>query len=155
VLVRESLAQHFDTRALPCGHTYSGHPLAIAAANAALDVYESERLFERAREIEQWIHEDLAAVAARARVVGDARGIGAFWAVELVKDRETREPIVPWQGPNPGPIAQILAKLRDRAVYAFGRYNIILITPPLTIAREELREGIGTLGDILEEFTGA
>ncbi len=155
VLVRESLAQYFDTHALPCGHTYSGHPLAIAAANAALDAYESEHLFERGREIEEWLREDLAAVAARAPVVGDARGVGAFWALELVKDRETREPIVPWQGPNPGPLGQILAKLRDRGVYAFGRYNVILITPPLTIAREELREGIAELGDVLEEFTCA
>ncbi len=152
VLVRESLAQYFDTRPLPCGHTYSGHPLAIAAANAALDAYEADGLFERAREIESWIREDLAAVADRAPVVGDARGVGAFWAVELVKDRETREPIVAWQGPNPGPLGQILARLRERGVYAFGRYNVILITPPLTIERDELREGIRALGDVLEEF---
>ncbi len=153
VLVRESLAQHFDTRPLPCGHTYSGHPLAIAAANAALDAYEAEGLFERAREIEGWIAEDLAAVAKRAPVVGDARGVGAFWAVELVKDRDTHEPIVAWQGANPGPIGKILARLRERGVYAFGRYNVILITPPLTIARDELRDGIHALGDVLEEFT--
>ncbi len=155
VLVRESLAQHFDTRPLPCGHTYSGHPLAIAAANAALDAYESDHLFERAREIEGWIREDLAAVAERAPVVGDTRGVGAFWSVELVKDRETREPIVPWQGPSPGPMGKILAQLRERGVYAFGRYNVILVTPPLTIGREELREGLCALGDVLEAFTCA
>lgn len=153
VLVRESLAQHFDTRALPCGHTYSGHPLAIAAANAALDAYESENLFERGREIENWIREDLAALAERAPVVGDTRGVGAFWCVELVKDRQTREPITAWQGPSAGPLGGILAKLRERGVYVFGRYNVILITPPLTIAREELRDGIRVLGDVLEEFT--
>ncbi len=155
VLVRETLAQHFDTRPLPCGHTYSGHPLAIAAANAALDAYESEHLFERAREIEGWLRDDLAELAERAPVVGDARGVGAFWAVELVKDRGTREPIVPWQGPDPGPMGAILAKLRDRGVYAFGRYNLILVTPPLTIAREELRDGIRTLGDVLEDYSCA
>ncbi len=153
VLVRENLARFFDERPLPCGHTFSGHPLAIAAASAALDVYERDGLFTRANEIESWIRFGLAGIAQRSPLVGDARGVGAFWALELVKDRGSKEPIAPWQGAQPGPLPKLLADLRARGVYAFGRYNIILITPPLTIARAELDEGLHALGDALEVFT--
>ena len=153
VLVRESLARYFDDRALQCGHTFSGHPLAMAAASAALDVYEREGLFTRANEIEGWIREGLSDVARRSALVGDARGVGAFWALELVADRASKTPIAPWQGASPGPLPKLLADLRARGVYAFGRYNLILVTPPLTIAREELDEGLRALGDALEVFT--
>ena len=149
VLVREALARTFDTMPLPCGHTFSGHPLAMAAANAALDEYERGGLFERALTIEGWLRDGLARVAERAAIVGEARGTGAFFAIELVRDRATREPVVPWQGGDPGPLPGILSKLRDRGVYAFGRYNVMLITPPLTIERSELDEGLDTLADVL------
>ncbi len=148
-LVREELAAHFDTRPLPCGHTYSGHPLAMAAALAALNVYEGERLFDRARELETWIGDGLRAVQSRCAIVGDARGIGAFWAIELVKDRATKEPIVPWQGPQAGPMPAILRDLREQGVYAFGRYNVVLITPPLTVEKDELYAGFDALATVL------
>jgi taurine--2-oxoglutarate transaminase len=153
VMVRESLAQYFDEHPLPCGHTFSGHPLAIAAASAALDIYESENIFDRARELEAWIAQGLQRLSERSAWIGDARGIGGFWAIELVKDRATREPIGPWQSADPGPLPGFLRDLRKRGVYAFGRYNIILITPPLTIERPELDEGLDALGAALEAFT--
>ena len=149
VLVRESLAQTFDSVALPCGHTFSGHPLAMAAANAALDEYERLGLFTRARALESWLREGLARVAGRAEIVGDVRGIGAFFAIELVRDRATKAPVVAWQGRDAGPLPGILAKLRARGVYAFGRYNVMLITPPLIIERDELDEGLASLADVL------
>ena len=153
VLLRESLARHFDTAALPCGHTFSGHPLAMACALAALDVYERDRLFDRATTIEAWLRDGLAALAHASPLVGDVRGVGAFWAIELVKDRATREPIVPWQGRDAGPLPRLFADLRRRGVYVFGRYNVILITPPLTIERDELDEGLAALAAALSDFT--
>ena len=152
VLVRESLASHFDAKPLPCGHTFSGHPLAMACALAALDVYERDRIFDRALEIEDWLRAGLARVASASPLVGDVHGIGAFWAIELVKDRATREPISPWMGPDAGPLPRLLADLRARGVYAFGRYNIILITPPLTIERAELDAGLDELAQTLSAF---
>jgi taurine--2-oxoglutarate transaminase len=152
-LVRESLASHFDRKPLPCGHTFSGHPLAMACALAALDVYERDRIFDRARTIEDWLRAGLARVAQASPLVGDVRGVGAFWAIELVKDRATREPIVPWMGSDPGPLPRLLADLRKRGVYAFGRYNVILITPPLTIERSELELGLDALGGALGAFS--
>ncbi len=149
VLVRESLAQTFDTIPLPCGHTFSGHPLAMAAANAALDEYDRRDLFTRALTLESWLREGLARVMEESTTLGDARGIGAFFAIELVRDRATKEPIVPWQGRDAGPLPKLLAELRNRGVYVFGRYNVLLVTPPLTIEREELDEGLSALAEVL------
>ena len=82
----------------PSGHTFSGHPLAMAAGVATLRAYRDETLFERAREIEGWLRTRFDALAAPSQIVGEARGVGAFFGLELVEDRETREPLVPWQG---------------------------------------------------------
>jgi taurine---2-oxoglutarate transaminase len=153
VLVRESLARHFDTVTLQCGHTFSGHPLAVAAANAALDVYEREKLFTRGRTIEAWLRDGLERVAQSSPYVGDVRGVGAFFAIELVRDRATKEPIVAWQGRDPGPLPKLLADLRSRGVYVFGRYNLILVTPPLTIERRELEDGLTAVTEALRTFT--
>jgi taurine---2-oxoglutarate transaminase len=153
VLVRESFARYFDNAPLLCGHTYSGHPLAMAAARACLDVYEREGLFTRGRLLEGWLREGLERVANAAPVVGDVRGIGAFFAIELVRDRATREPFVAWQGRDPGPLPRLLAQLRDRGVYTFGRYNILLVTPPLTIERSELDEGLEALKETLQNLS--
>ncbi|HXW51711.1 MAG TPA: aminotransferase class III-fold pyridoxal phosphate-dependent enzyme, partial [Candidatus Acidoferrales bacterium] len=150
-IVREGIASYFDDHVLGCGHTYSGHPLAMAAAQGALRAYEEAGLYERGREIEGWMKELLGDLRERAPVAGDVRGIGAFFAVELVKDRKTREPLVAWQGPAQGQMPAILRALRERGVYVFGRYNIMLITPPLTISRDELAAGISALGEVLRE----
>jgi taurine--2-oxoglutarate transaminase len=152
-LVRESLAKHFDTTPLQTGHTYSGHPLAIAAADAALDVYEREGLFTRGRTIETWLREGLERVAEASPAVGDVRGIGAFFAIELVRDRATKDPIVAWQGQDAGPLPRLIADLRKRGVYAFGRYNVVVVAPPLTIERHELDEGLSALAGALRAFT--
>jgi taurine---2-oxoglutarate transaminase len=155
VIVRERLAKYFDDHVLGCGHTYSGHPLAIAAAHGALRAYREEGLYARALEIERWMGELLGALREQSPVIGDVRGIGAFFALELVRDRATREPIVAWQGSSAGPMPGVLKSLRQRGVYAFGRYNVILITPPLTITRDELAFGVDALSGALAELSSA
>jgi taurine--2-oxoglutarate transaminase len=154
VLVRESIAMHFDTVQFGSGHTYSGHPLAMAAGRAALRAYQEEGLFERALEIEGWLRAGLTEIAAASPHVGDVRGIGAFFALELVTDKATREPIVAWQGASQGPMPAFYASLRKRGVYAFGRYNCVVISPPLIIQRDELELGFEALRGALSELAG-
>jgi taurine--2-oxoglutarate transaminase len=151
VMLRESLAAYFDDHVLGCGHTYSGHPLAMAAARAALVAYREGALFTRAREIEGWLREDLGRLAVRNPIVGDVRGVGAFFSVELVADRATRKPLVAWQGPTAGVLPALLGRLRELGVYTYGRFNVVMVTPPLIVTREELAEGIASLETALDE----
>ncbi|TAM61876.1 aminotransferase class III-fold pyridoxal phosphate-dependent enzyme [bacterium] len=145
VMVRESLAAYFDDHALMCGHTYSGHPMSVAAGLATLRVYREEGLYERGREIETWLRSGLEELQRKHPVIGEVRGIGSFFALELVKDRATREPLVEWQGKNPGPMPAFFSELRKRGAYTFGRYNVVMVAPPLTVTRAELDEGLRAL----------
>jgi taurine--2-oxoglutarate transaminase len=152
VAMRESLAKHFDNRPLPSGHTFSGHPLAMAAGVATLRAYRDEALFERAREIEGWLQTRFDALQRRHRIVGEARGVGAFFGLELVEDRETRKPLVPWQGAQS--LQPFFNDLLERGLYVLGRYNVAIVSPPLVITREELDEAFETLDGALERLSG-
>ncbi|MGA8325705.1 MAG: aminotransferase class III-fold pyridoxal phosphate-dependent enzyme [Candidatus Cybelea sp.] len=143
VAVRESLAAYFDTHPLPSGHTFSGHPVAMAAGVATLRVYREERLFERAREIEGWLRTRFDALQRRHRIVGEARGTGAFFGLELVSDRDSRTPLVPWQGE--GSLQSFFNDLLAHGVYVLGRYNVAIIAPPLIVTPQELDEAFETL----------
>lgn len=153
VAVRESLAVHFDEHALPSGHTFSGHPLAMAAGVAALRAYRAENLFERAREIEGWLRVRFDELQRRHRIVGEARGVGAFYGLELVRDRETREPLVPWQGT--ASLQRFFNDLLDKRLYVLGRYNVAIVAPPLVITPAELDDAFeildGALGRLESE----
>jgi taurine---2-oxoglutarate transaminase len=153
VLVREQLASTFDARALPCGHTYSGHPMSVATGLATLTAYREENLFERGKEIEGWLKSGLAAIAEKHRIVGEARGIGAFFALELVKDRASKEPLVAWHGDGPGVMKNLYGELRKRGVYTFGKFNCVMVAPPLTVSKSELDTGLAALDEALGAFT--
>ncbi|HVH47050.1 MAG TPA: aminotransferase class III-fold pyridoxal phosphate-dependent enzyme, partial [Labilithrix sp.] len=152
IMVREKIASAFDTRALPCGHTYSGHPMCVAAGLATVRTYKEERIFERGMKIEGWLRSGLAKTAEKCRTVGEVRGVGAFFALELVKDRTTKEPLVPWHGDGPGVMKNLYAELRKRGVYTFGKFNCVMVAPPLTSTKEEVDEGLSALDEALLAF---
>ncbi|HEY1866756.1 MAG TPA: aminotransferase class III-fold pyridoxal phosphate-dependent enzyme, partial [Candidatus Cybelea sp.] len=127
VALREELAAHFDRTPLPSGHTFSGHPVAMAAGVATLKAYREERVFERARELETPLREGLEALRRRHHVIGEVRGVGAFFGIELVADRETREPLVPWQGN--ASLQSFFNDLLSRGLYVLGRYNVAIVAP--------------------------
>ena len=149
VLVHERLARHFDQQVLWAGLTYSGHPLACAAGVATMEVYEQEGLVERAARLEPVVRHRLEELARRHPIVGDVRGKGLFFGVELVRDRATREAWAAWNSPQTGPMNRLLSALLERGVYLFGRWNVLFIAPPLTITEEELDFGIEALGEVL------
>jgi taurine---2-oxoglutarate transaminase len=153
VAVRESLAKHFDNRPLPSGHTFSGHPLAMAAGVATLRAYRDEALFERAREIEAWLRTRFDSLQRRHKIVGEARGVGAFFGLELVEDRNTRKPLVPWQGTQS--LQPFFNDLLERGLYVLGRYNVAIVAPPLVVTPEELDEAFEILDGALKRLGGA
>ena len=155
VLVREGIAEAFDRRALPAGHTFSGHPLAMAAGRATLRAYREEALFDRALEIEGWLRTRLGEMRDRVGIVGEVRGVGAFFGIELVKDKKTRAPLTPWQGTDPGPLPRLQRRLLENGVYAFGRYNVLIVSPPLVVERADLLEALDTVESALLELQSA
>jgi len=83
--------------------------------------------------------------------IGEVRGKGLFWGIELVKDRETREPLVPFNaaGEAAAPVAKLAKAAMERGLYLMTHWNVIVVAPPLTITREELDEGLGVLDEVL------
>jgi taurine--2-oxoglutarate transaminase len=155
VLIREKYAQAFDTRPLGAGHTYSGHPVCVAAGIGALAAYHAGGYFERGRTIETWLQAKLGALRDKHDIIGDVRGIGAFFAVEFVSDRAKRTPLVAWQGKTAGAMPALFDALRAGGVYAFGRYNILAVAPPLVIEEAELDEALAALDTAIGELARA
>jgi taurine--2-oxoglutarate transaminase len=150
VMIREKLAQTFDAKALPSGHTYSGHPLAMAAGLATVRAYKEDKIFERVPELEKQLRAGLLGLAEKHKVIGEVRGVGAFWALEMVKDRTTKEPMVAWHGEGGlGVMKGLYGELRKRGMYTFGRYNVTMVAPPLTASKAEVDEAIKALDESL------
>ncbi len=139
VAVREPLAAHFDRHPLPSGHTFSGHPVAMAAGLAALAAYRDEHAFEHARAIEPALRSRLEQLQRRhPDILGEVRGVGAFFGLELVEDAASRRPLVPWQGTQS--LQPFFDDLLARGLYVFGRYNVVIVAPPLIAGAAEFDE---------------
>jgi taurine--2-oxoglutarate transaminase len=136
----------------PGGLTYSGHPLACASAVASIQIFKEEGVVEHARTLgEDVIGPALQGLAERHPSVGEVRGLGVFWALELVRDRETREPLVPFNasGPAAAPMAELGAACKVRGLWPFTHFNRVHVVPPCTISAEEVRQGIAILDEAL------
>jgi len=154
VLISEEIAATFKQRAFPGGLTYSGHPLACAAAVANIGVLTDDKLIDNADRLGREVFgPGLRALAGRSRLVGEVRGIGAFWALELVRDRETREPLVPAgaAGPANAPMATLARACRERGLLPFINGNRTHVVPALNITDEEARYGLALLEEALAE----
>ncbi|MDR1928234.1 MAG: aminotransferase class III-fold pyridoxal phosphate-dependent enzyme [Oscillospiraceae bacterium] len=154
VLLSREIADYFADRVFQFGLTYSGHTLACAAGLACLDYYNEANVFARVNETGKLLGELLEAQKAKHACVGDVRYIGLFSAVELVRDKRTKEPLTPFGGDVQGVMKQIFALLRERGFSAYGRENNINITPPLTITAQELRSAFAILDEVLTLVDG-
>ena len=145
VAISQAIYDTFAHRSYPGGLTYSGHPLACAAAVATIRTMEDDDLVARADRLgEDVLGPGLRALAERHDVIGEVRGTGAFWALELVADRATREPLAPYGGSSPA-MAAILKACAAGGLLPFSNYNRIHVVPPLTISDDEAREGLAVL----------
>ena len=152
VIVSRAIAEGFEDRPLPMGLTYSGHPLSTAAGVATIEVYRQEKLIENARAMGDLLKQGLKDLKAKHPSVGDVRCLGLFSVIELVKDRETKEPMAPWNAkPHElGVMSLVPAALRERGMHTFTKWNWIFAVPPLNITQTELNEGLSILDEVLD-----
>jgi taurine---2-oxoglutarate transaminase len=152
VAISKKMMETLDKQMLWAGLTYNAHPLACGAAIATLKVYREDRLMENATAMGEVIRKETEAMKAKHRSLGDVRGIGLFWAIELVKSRETREPLVKWNamGAEGAVAREINKRLLEGGVYTTVRWNYLFIVPPLCIKENELREGLAVIDKVLD-----
>jgi taurine--2-oxoglutarate transaminase len=151
VVISDDIAATFATRVYPGGLTYSGHPLACAAAVATITAMRDEGIVENADRIgREVLGPGLHALAERHPMVGEVRGVGVFWALELVADRATREPLAPYGGSSPAMDA-IVRGCKSRGLLPFTNYNRLHVVPPCTISQSEVEDGLHILDEVLGE----
>jgi taurine---2-oxoglutarate transaminase len=152
VLIRDEIAATFSDRPYPGGLTYSGHPLACAVAVESIRVFEEDDVLGHVRRLgEEIIRPELTRIAAKHPSVGEVRGLGCFFAIELVRDRTTREPLVPFNatGAAAAPVAETMAACKAGGVWPFSHFNRIHVAPPLVIGEEDLLVGLTVLDEAL------
>jgi taurine---2-oxoglutarate transaminase len=151
MVVSKPIADWVRDKYFAGGLTYSGHPLACASAVASIEAFREEGIVEHAAEMEEHFRAGLGALAERHPSIGDVRGLGCFFGLELVRDRETREPLVPFNatGESFAPVAQLMKAALERGLYLMTHWNVVMVCPPLTVTREELDEGLAILDEAL------
>ncbi|QRY39956.1 aspartate aminotransferase family protein [Microbacterium hominis] len=153
VVVSDRIAAHFDTVSFPGGLTYSGHPLACAPGIATFEVFRRDGILERVRDLgERVVRPRLEQLAARHPSVGEVRGLGLFWAIELVRDRQTRAPLVPFNaaGADAAPMAAFAAACKKAGLWPFTHFNRVHVAPPLIVSEDDLVRGLDIIDRALE-----
>ena len=149
VVISTPISETFNDRVFPGGLTYSGHPLACAAAVATIDVMKEEKIVEAAAQIgEKVIGPALHELAKKHKIIGEVRGQGVFWALDLVTDRATKAPLAPYGGTSPA-MGEVVAECKKRGLMPFSNFNRIHVVPPCNVSEAEVSEGIAILDEAL------
>ncbi|WP_311211395.1 MULTISPECIES: aspartate aminotransferase family protein [unclassified Arthrobacter] len=144
VIISKEISATFDDRVFPGGLTYSGHPLAAASIVASIEAFEEEDIIGNATRIgRDHLEPGLASLAARHDVIGEVRGRGVFWALELVEDRQTRTPV------SAAFMARLKAELLNRGLLPFIADNRVHVVPPAVVNPEEVRQALAIYDDAL------
>lgn len=149
VCVSKAISDYFDDHLLSCGLTYSGHPLACAAGVACLNFYKDSNILENVNKSGKALGEALEDMKLKHPSVGDVRYIGLFSAVELVKDKETRDPLVPYGKDPEGIMGRLIGELKKRGFMTYSHENMIIVAPPLIITVEQIKEELSKLDEVL------
>ena len=150
-VVSKKIAEYFDDHTLLCGLTYSGHPLACAAGVACLNYYKEANILDNVQKSGKHLGELLEEMKEKHISIGDVRYIGLFSSIELVKDRNTREPLVPYGKDPDGVMKKIIGKLSAKGFMTYSHENMIFVSPPLIITPEQLDEEFVKLDEVLSE----
>jgi len=146
--LRRPIADHFKDKVFYGGLTYNSHPLGCATALAVLQVYEDDRLIENARRMGAVMKQLLNDLQTKHATVGAVRSIGLFGLVELVKDRQSMEPLAPFNGTSE-PMKRLSRLFREGGLYTFVRWNTFFTNPPLIVTEDELRQGFAIIDKCL------
>jgi taurine--2-oxoglutarate transaminase len=148
VATSRAIADHFEDNFFAHGHTYEAHPLTLAPAIAAIDEYRRLDLLARSARMGELLGAKLRALAEKHPSVGDVRGLGLFWCVDLVKDRATKEPFNTPQDKvarRPLVVDAVAAEMLKRGVTVLSWVSHLVIAPPLIVTEEQLDEGLAAL----------
>jgi taurine--2-oxoglutarate transaminase len=152
VVIPENIAKTFDDRVFPGGLTYSGHPLACATAVATIDAMKEEKMVESAANLgEKIMGPGLRELAKKHKVIGDIRGVGAFWGMDIVKNRQTREPMAPYGSSSPE-MNELIAACRKNGLMPFPNFNRLHLTPPINISEADAKLGLEIFDKALAEI---
>jgi len=144
VIISDHIAADFDDTVFPGGLTYSGHPLAAASIVAALDAMKDEGIVENAKTVgRDHIGPALARLAEKHEIVGEVRGTGVFWAIELVADRDRREPV------SAAVMGRVKTELVARNLLPFVVDNRIHVVPPCVVTPDEVAEAVAAYDEVL------
>ncbi len=152
LIVSEKIAAHYNDRPLMLGLTYSAHPVSCAAGLEVLKIYEDENLVENAANMGRYIDAKVEELKKIHPSIGDFRNTGLLGCLELVKNRDTREPMAPFNA-KPDEMAvmnKVAAKLKELGMYTFVRWNYVFIAPPLCITKDEVDEGLAIISEALK-----
>ena len=148
VAMKPEIAAAFDEQVFESGLTYTSHPVSLAAALANIGVMKSDQIVEHAADQGQVLHKLLTDLGESHPSVGDVRSIGLFGIIEVVKDRQTREPISAWNASSPEMTA-LRKTCLDLGLFVYTHWHTILIIPPLIITPEQLKQGFSVLDQAL------
>ena len=149
VAMRQEIADTFKDKVYEGGLTYNGHPLSLAAAIAVIEAMQADHMVEHARQMGEVLSDMLQELVDRHPSVGEVRSIGLFGILEIVRNRQTREPMAPFGGSSPEMNA-FKKYMSDHGVFLYTHWHTVLIIPPLIITPEELAEGFAILDQALE-----
>ena len=149
VVISDTIASTFDERVFPGGLTYSGHPLAAASIVGSIDAMTEEGIVDNAKRIgNDVLGPGLRDLQERHPVIGDVRGLGVFWALDLVSDRATKEPLAPYGGTSPA-MTEFTVECKKRGLMPFVNFNRTHVVPPCTVSDAEAKEGLAILDEVL------
>jgi taurine--2-oxoglutarate transaminase len=141
----KKIAEYFDDHYFSHGHTYEAHPLTLAPAIAAINEYKRLNLIEQTAERGKYMEMKLLSLKEKYSFIGDVRGLGLFWCVELVKDRTTKEPFNTYNDKitsAPLLVDKVAMEMMKNGVFIQSWVSHFIIAPPLIISKEEIDAGV-------------
>lgn len=152
LIVSDTIANAFNDKPMMIGLTYSAHAVACAAALEVINIYEDENMIANAAAMGVYVEQEVERLKTKHKSIGDFRNTGLLGCMELVKNRETKEPMAPFNAkPNEMEVMnKVAAKIKDLGMYTFVRWNYIFIAPPLCITKAEIDEGLNIISQALE-----